>query len=778
MRFRIVIALLLMSLLPLIVVGYFSYSRSANIISNEAQRLTEQLMSESNKLLNQQFNEVVQLSTMLFTNQKLFDLLSQEEADDAYENYQRLSEIQSIMRNITNSRMDIQGVTIVSQSGEVISTGSTVNNKSKLQESDWFKKVVEAEGKLVWFPTQKESFVGGQEQQWTYTLARAVNAFGGRVNAFGDSEKFVFLIEVRESSLTSTIKQLALSQNATVRIVDSSGRVVSSVKEEELGTNKPSKNYTFLEASEPGSEIKGDTLITYAPIETNNWLLVAETPLTSIMSQVKQIERFTWLAIGVSGAVTLVLSLGIGGQLARPLEEMRKVMEKAGDGDLTAKAHIKGKHEIAQLNAIYTGLMEKFKNFVGSNKEAGENLKRVADDMLKQAEQNSITYREITEATQSIATGADQQATESEKGAELVNELLSKWDESAKETRKLEQVMRETLEVSEGGQSSLKALQEKNEVTEKEFKRLSEQFRTLEDRVREVHNATNLIDDIMDKTKILALNAAIEAHRAGEEGKGFLVVADEVQNLSQQVLSATRTIGGSIEAIQGAMRETWETMAMTSEAMEEQRETGKRTGEAFRKIYEQMDEAQKQLESVMDTLGVVEQFEKRMTDAIHNISAVAEQSAASTEEVAALAKEQERSTDRLVEQARTLGEVVQLLEEQLAQFRVEETPVEATEQVTEAWETGWGLSDSAKGDEEGQDAEGDAPDNLRKGDSEGSITATNAVDEESFASEKAEADVLDVKSANVPEAAQGEEGSPSSGEQAEEETDTSTEEKK
>ena len=599
---------------------------------------------------------------MLFTNQKLFDLLNTKKSDDAYENYQRESEIRDIMRNITNARLDIQAVTVASESGDLISTVSTLNADFQPEEQDWFKQAVDAEGKLVWFPTRQEALIGEGGEQWTYALARSVKAVGS-------DENYVFLLEVRESALSGLLKEMELNNTGTLRIVDRNGTVVSSLEEGELGTKK--ETYTFLDQGEAGSFVESEQLISYAPLETSDWFLVAEVPLAAMLGQVKQIGIFTFGAVVLSAVASIIASVLIGRQLARPVEAMRGVMKLAGEGDLTAQAEITGKHEIAQLNNSYEELIRRFRNFVGRTKGAGEELKQAADDLIKQAEQNNVTYREITEATESIAAGADQQAREAETGAELVGELLSKWRASLSEAEKLEQVMNETVQVSEDGRNSIRDLLEKNELTEQEIKRLTDNLGLLEDRVGEVHKATNLIDDIMDQTKILALNAAIEAHRAGQDGRGFIVVADEIQRLSQQVLSATETIGGSIEAIQQAMKSTWNSMKLTNEAMELQRNTVTGTDQAFNSIREQMAEAQSQLTSVMNTLSLVQQFEQKMSDAIQNISAVAQQSAAATEQVAALAKDQENSSDHLVTLSHSLGEVVNTLEEELSQFRVD-----------------------------------------------------------------------------------------------------------
>lgn len=665
-RTRLIVTLLIISLLPVALLGYFSYQQSSGILESETQKLTNQLVGESNKVLDRQLNEIIQVSTMLFTNQTLLDLLRAEQSEDQYENYLRQSEIEEILRNITNARMDIQSVSIVGESGEFFSTGSvTGGSEVELQNEEWFQETLEADGKTVWFPTQYEARFGSGQDQWSYALARSINAIGSE-------QKFVFLIEVRESSLSSLLKDMEMTATGTVRIVDDAGAVVSSLNEDELGKAETSEAYTFLQDESAGSVVTDGKLISYAPLELAGWYLVVEVPMASLLEQVNRIRTFTFIIVGVSAVAALVVALLIGLQFARPIERMRGVMELAGEGDLTAQAAIKGKSEIAQLNGSYMELIGRFRNFVGRTKQAGEDLNKMAQDLIKQAEQNNVTYREITEATESIAAGADQQAQEAETSAELVNELLSKWRESLGEAEKLEQVMAETLQVSENGQTSVRELQDKNQMTEQEIERLGNNLELLEDRVGEVNNAKNLIDDIMDKTKILALNAAIEAHRAGQDGRGFLVVADEVQRLSQQVLSATNSIGSSIDAIQKAMKSTWNSMKLTNEAMEMQRETVKGTDEAFQSIRVQMDEAQSQLTSVMNTLSLVQQFEQRMSDAIQNISAVAQQSAAATEEVAALAKDQESSSDHLVTQSHSLGEIVQTLEEELAQFKVAE----------------------------------------------------------------------------------------------------------
>jgi len=120
----------------------------------------------------------------------------------------------------------------------------------------------------------------------------------------------------------------------------------------------------------------------------------------------------------------------------------------------------------------------------------------------------------------------------------------------------------------------------------------------LDSQSEDIGKVVDLINDIADQTNLLALNAAIEAARAGEQGRGFAVVADEVRKLAEKTADATKGIKGNVEAIQGEVRRCVETMKKGVKEVEVGTEEAKKSGVAFKNILDQINRVANQINQI------------------------------------------------------------------------------------------------------------------------------------------------------------------------------------
>jgi methyl-accepting chemotaxis protein len=206
------------------------------------------------------------------------------------------------------------------------------------------------------------------------------------------------------------------------------------------------------------------------------------------------------------------------------------------------------------------------------------------------------------------------------------------------------------------------------------------------------------IEDIASQTNLLALNAAIEAARAGEAGKGFAVVADEVRKLAERASSATKEIGGLIKAIQKTVSEAVTAMDEGAKEVERGVVIANEAGSALNEILtaaeavnqqaeqaaaaaEQMSASANELVSAVDSVSAVveentaatEQMSagsSEVTQAIENIASVSEENSAAVEEVSASAEEMSAQVEEVSASAQTLAELAKSLNEVVYQYKL------------------------------------------------------------------------------------------------------------
>jgi len=341
------------------------------------------------------------------------------------------------------------------------------------------------------------------------------------------------------------------------------------------------------------------------------------------------------------------------------LKEMAAVATRVADGDLSVE--VKPKSEGDLLGNAHARLMLRQRDLIGKVKAAASNVAEASKQLSRASEQTAQAAQQISTTIQDVARGASGQSSSLQQTAgnmaqltEAVDSIAKGVQEQAHSVERANGMVREVsvaiAEVSASAQVGAKAWEvtavsaaegaRKTHETVDGMGRIREAMELVSVRVTdlgqrsdEIGKIVATIDDIAAQTNLLALNAAIEAARAGEQGRGFAVVADEVRKLPERSSVATKEIAVLVGGIQGTVREAVNAMHRGSQEIENGCNLATDSGASLDVILEGSRVASKQVERISNTSSQVTELGSQVVAAIEEISRVVEENAASTEQM-------------------------------------------------------------------------------------------------------------------------------------------------
>jgi methyl-accepting chemotaxis protein len=383
----------------------------------------------------------------------------------------------------------------------------------------------------------------------------------------------------------------------------------------------------------------------------------------------------TLLLLGI-GLVGLAL-LGVFGWLVwrsitTPVRALRERMWELadGDGDLTKRLDATGGDEIGQVATSFNRFAATVHDVVRMAGVASGGLGRNADQLVSTANTAGDAVQQMAVTVDGVAEAALRQAERVGEVSRLVEDMGAAIVRTADSGRMVAGLAADADQSAEEGEAAVADARSAMDDITAAVDRANEVVTALGDRGREIGAIVATIGELAEQTNLLALNAAIEAARAGEQGRGFAVVADEVRKLAEESQHAVGSIAEIIGDIQEETGRAVEAMAGGREKVDLGSEIVQRAGATFASIRSRVAAVSEQVDEVVGAAADLERAADEVQGRITDVAALTEETAASTGEIARSAQQTSAGTDEVRGVAGEVQEAVTSLHELVGRFRV------------------------------------------------------------------------------------------------------------
>lgn len=496
----------------------------------------------------------------------------------------------------------------------------------------------------------------------------------------------VITTDIDISRIQSFVKDLKIDYQGKAILVDSDGVYLAGVEEKLLTTENitDSDNTTFATASkemlanDTGKnhyvEKDGEYYFYYATIPDTNWKIGISVSEKNLFQKLDDLFYLFLITGFVSTIVVVLFIILYATKMGKTAKKFSDMAELVAQGDLShafEEKDLKRKDELGDIGrALYT-MQENLKDIIQNFQRNAVNIDNHAQNLSAFSEQMSATSENVADAIAHVAQGASNQQDHLQGINTTIHQLASDLDTMNVAIINVDGSTNSIRNMANESNKEMSNMKTSFELLNQTFLSLIEQVMSVETNVSSVQEMTNIIHAIADQTNLLALNAAIEAARAGDAGKGFSVVANEIRTLAEKSRESSEKIDAIIK---GVSQVTGKMVGSTEEVNKElgsQKEQLTITMHSFQTIIQAVERILPDINQTKETSIKVQRNKDLILRELEKTGAISEEVAASAEEISASAEEMTTSTNEVSTSALSLGEMTNEMNEKINFFKLD-----------------------------------------------------------------------------------------------------------
>lgn len=422
----------------------------------------------------------------------------------------------------------------------------------------------------------------------------------------------------------------------------------------------------YKEEVEPNRIQFNEQLVTIQRVFAEN----AEQIYKKSQSDARRTTTLSLIIMTVSLIISALIGLLITRMIAKPVKDIQELFSRVEQGDLTIEGIYQSKDEIGRLTSSFNTMITGLKSIVQKVNDTSQYVAASSEQLSTSAGQNMQASENISLTIQELAEGADQQAGSISDSTAVIQEMAETTNQIKQSVDTVSVTSQKTSHMSVEGTKAIEKVNNQMQTIHTSVGFLAETFKGLTERSNEIGNITEVITNIAGQTNLLALNAAIEAARAGEQGKGFAVVADEVRKLAEQSASSAEQITKLISLIQMETEQTMRTVVSTTEEVREGLAVVEEAGRSFNMIDGAIQTIVRQTEAVTHLVQKLMRGTNSVQEEINKVKVVAEEAAVNSLTIRSSTQEQLASMEEITSSSQALTRTAEELKYLIQHFKI------------------------------------------------------------------------------------------------------------
>ena len=646
--------LILLTATTIAVPAIYFFSNSLEAVCSEtANKGVEGLKNE----LEQRRTDAMRDVTVLAKNPLVIRAMQEKGAADAL--------IRVLAPIVKEFNMDF--LTITDESGKVIvrihdqSKGDNVAKQLNVQKalSGTVFGAIE-EGTVIKFSARAGAPV--QDEQ-----GKIIGVISGGY----DITKDAFVDQVKKLYGTDVTIFLGNERVATTLLKDGK-RVIDTNLNEQISTVvlKQGQNYNVR------ADILGrDCFSSYLPLlgkddKPIGVLFAGVSTDSFIAERTKMVFTIALIALGVS-CLGAVCALYIAGKISNPIKAMLGNVQEVAAGNLTGEEiFVSSMNEIGQLGIEFNKMNKSLKELILQVSQETEQVSASSEELTASAQQSAQASNQVAAAIAQVAQGSEKQLTAVDNTAAVVQQMSAGIQQVASNAGNVSAVADKAFQAGQDGKTTIEQVIAQMDSIGQGTVQVGDAIGKLSASSKQIGEIVGVISAIAAQTNLLALNAAIEAARAGEQGRGFAVVADEVRKLAEQSGDAAKQISSLID-------ENKQNIELAVEAMQNGNSEVKRgiavvgsAGDAFAKIASLVQEVSAEVREISAAVEEMASVSEQMVESMNDIEKVSKNTVGETQTVSAATEEQSASMQEIASASQNLAKMAEDLQVAIARFRL------------------------------------------------------------------------------------------------------------